>query len=141
MTLNTTTTVREIALERPEATRIFEKLGIDYCCGGAKSLAESCAAAGVETNEILRLLEGAAQANEQDNAHAFLSGSLAELTGYIVDKHHTFTRDELARLDALLAKVCSVHGRNHAELLRLLMSMMRFVFLAKMYLASRPEGK
>jgi regulator of cell morphogenesis and NO signaling len=35
---------------------------------------------------------------------------------HIVEKHHTFTRDELARLEALLAKVCGVHGQNHPEL-------------------------
>jgi iron-sulfur cluster repair protein YtfE (RIC family) len=42
-----TKTVREYALEIPAATRIFEKLGIDYCCGGSKSLADACANAGV----------------------------------------------------------------------------------------------
>jgi regulator of cell morphogenesis and NO signaling len=36
-----------------------------------------------------------------------------------VAKHHVFTRDELARLDALLSKVCSVHGQNHPELTRI----------------------
>ena len=43
---DTTKTVREYALEIPAATRIFEKLGIDYCCGGGKSLADACAAGG-----------------------------------------------------------------------------------------------
>ena len=49
----TTKTVREYALERPAATRIFEKLGIDYCCGGGKSLADACTAAGVSVDEVL----------------------------------------------------------------------------------------
>ena len=35
-------TVRELALENPAATRVFEKLGIDYCCGGDRSLEEAC---------------------------------------------------------------------------------------------------
>ncbi len=40
MTMNATTdkTVRELALENPAATRLFEKLGIDYCCAGNRSL-------------------------------------------------------------------------------------------------------
>ena len=49
----TTKTVREYALEIPAATRIFEKLGIDYCCGGGKSLADACASAGVAVDEVL----------------------------------------------------------------------------------------
>ena len=42
--------------------------------------------------------------------------SQAELITHIVEKHHAFTREELERLDALLAKVCGVHGQNHPEL-------------------------
>ena len=29
-------TVSELALAIPNATRIFEKMNIDYCCGGDK---------------------------------------------------------------------------------------------------------
>ena len=48
-----TKTVREYALEIPAATRIFEKLRIDYCCGGGRSLADACTAAGVSVVEVL----------------------------------------------------------------------------------------
>ena len=57
MSLTTTKTVRELALEFPNATRVFEKLGIDYCCGGNKSLEEACAAANLSVDEILDSLE------------------------------------------------------------------------------------
>src|SRR5216684_2880592 len=30
-------TVREIAIEHPTTVRVFESLGIDYCCGGKRS--------------------------------------------------------------------------------------------------------
>jgi iron-sulfur cluster repair protein YtfE (RIC family) len=36
MTLAATKTVGEIAAEIPSTTREFEKLGIDYCCGGSR---------------------------------------------------------------------------------------------------------
>ena len=48
MTLNANTTVRELALEMPQATRIFERLKIDYCCGGARPLSAACADAEIE---------------------------------------------------------------------------------------------
>jgi iron-sulfur cluster repair protein YtfE (RIC family) len=44
MSMTAEKTVRELALENPAATRVFEKLGIDYCCGGNKSLNEACRA-------------------------------------------------------------------------------------------------
>lgn len=45
MSVTTEKTVRELALENPAATRVFEKLGIDYCCGGNQSLEQACRAA------------------------------------------------------------------------------------------------
>ena len=57
MTIHITKTVREVAVELPEATRVFEKLGIDYCCGGGKPLQEACLAAGVPTEKVVALLE------------------------------------------------------------------------------------
>jgi iron-sulfur cluster repair protein YtfE (RIC family) len=32
MSMTAAKTVRELALENTTATRVFEKLGIDYCC-------------------------------------------------------------------------------------------------------------
>ena len=120
MSLNTTKTVREIVFESPNATRIFEKLKIDYCCGGNRQLPEACAAAGVEVGEVVRLLEETSLADVQaDGTKDFKSAPLIDLMTYIVDKHHVFTREELERIGALLDKVCSVHGQNHPELLAL----------------------
>ena len=54
-------TVRQLALENTAATRVFEKLGIDYCCGGNKSLAEACRAAKLNIDQVLDSLEVAEQ--------------------------------------------------------------------------------
>jgi regulator of cell morphogenesis and NO signaling len=120
MSLDTTKTVRELAIEMPGATRIFETLKIDYCCGGHVPFAEACEKAGVEVETIACLLE---QAHESplpiDMSKSFQDMSLAELSGYIVHKHHTFARDEAERITALLEKVYSAHGANHPELLNI----------------------
>lgn len=120
MTINANNTVRELAVAMPGATRIFEEFGIDYCCGGSRSLTDACQAAQVSVEEVLSSLEQAqssAQANEQ--AIDWQTAPLTALASYIVDKHHVFTKQELTRLEQLLAKVYSVHGQNHPELLRL----------------------
>jgi regulator of cell morphogenesis and NO signaling len=120
MTFNeSTTTVRELAVCEPGATRIFEKLKIDYCCGGNKTLEDACTAAGVQTEDVWQLLEKARQSQAMSGeATDFQTASLAELIKHILDKHHVFTKEEMTRLDALVDKVCSVHGQNHPELLR-----------------------
>ena len=54
MNLNSARTVRELAVEIPNATRIFEKFGIDYCCGGKKPLDEACRAANLPIHDVIR---------------------------------------------------------------------------------------
>jgi regulator of cell morphogenesis and NO signaling len=110
-------TVREVAVEFPGATRIFEKLGIDYCCGGGKALDEACLAAGVSADDVIALLEEAGSTAAE--ARDWNAAPLSELVAHIVTRHHGFTREELVRVSNLLAKVCSVHGENHPELHRL----------------------
>jgi len=115
MNISSTKTVRELAVEIPNATRVLEKFGIDYCCGGGKSLEEACSAAGLPVDEVLAAVEVSAAAPAA--GFAAPSGSLAELIDHIVKSHHKFTREEIGRLKALLEKVCAVHGQNHPELL------------------------
>jgi len=114
MNVSGTKTVRELAVEIPNATRVFEKFGIDYCCGGKKSLEEACSAAELPVDEVLKALQASAVSSAPESA--LPSGSLAELIDHIVKTHHKFTREEITRLKALLEKVCSVHGKNHPEL-------------------------
>ena len=52
MSVMTEKTVGELALEHPGATRVFEKLGIDYCCGGGRTLAEACQAAHLSISQV-----------------------------------------------------------------------------------------
>lgn len=115
MTLCAEKTVREYATGTPNATRVFEKLKIDYCCGGGRSLQDACAAAGVPLEEVARLL-GQAGRLSGEMPPGVRSGTLTELIDYILDTHHAFTRDEMERIAALSDKVVSRHGGNHPEL-------------------------
>jgi regulator of cell morphogenesis and NO signaling len=113
MSLGASTTVREIVLAHPAAARALEELGIDYCCGGTKSLAEACADAGVPAEKVISALE---TLQPGPDARDWRVAPLAQLTRHIVERHHAFTREEINRLKSLLAKVLSVHGANHPEL-------------------------
>ena len=114
MTLNTTKTVRELALEVPNATRVFERLKIDYCCGGGRNIAEACQSVGVRLDELSQLLDEAGAAH--GDARDFTRGPLSDLIRHILDTHHVYTREESARIQALLEKVCHKHGENHPHL-------------------------
>ena len=117
MILSSDRTVRDVVLELPQATRVFEKLGIDYCCGGDKPLGEACATAGVKVENLERMLAEARQTEVQGNGSLdFQKATLGELVGHILDKHHVYTREEMARLEPLIEKVIAAHGENHPAL-------------------------
>ena len=113
-------TVKEIVLAMPASTEVFERLGIDYCCGGDKPLEEACRAAGRPLEDVLRSLEAAKTATRAEaEVTDWSRQSLASLMNHIVERHHTFCRQEVARLEPLLTKVSEKHGTNHPELSRL----------------------
>ena len=116
--VNAETTVREIALQVPESTRLFERLKIDYCCGGNQPLAEACASAGVDVDNVMGMLAKVTQSLIPDNLD-FQNAPLPELITHIIDTHHTFTKSEIIRLQALADKVLAAHGGNHPELIHL----------------------
>lgn len=106
-------TVRDLASSYPAAARIFESFGIDYCCGGAKSLAQACQDVQVNVGEVEQALQ---KPQPENGDRDWKNASLTELAKHIVDKHHAYVRQETDRLVPLLAKVVGVHGKNHAEL-------------------------
>lgn len=108
-------TIGAMVADQPHRSRVFEELGIDYCCGGRKPLEQACRERGLDVVDVLgRIKESdrAPDAQDTDWAHAPMS----ELADHIERTHHAYLRRELPRLTQLTRKVAAVHGRNRAEL-------------------------
>lgn len=116
MSLDPMKTVRELAVTLPNATRVFEKTRIDYCCGGEQLLGAACANAGVDLQTLEQMLESSTQPSTASTVD-FENRSTAELIQYVLDKHHVYTWAEMERLEGLAEKVVTAHGANHSELL------------------------
>ncbi|MEP7213482.1 MAG: iron-sulfur cluster repair di-iron protein [Acidobacteriota bacterium] len=111
-----TKTIREIALEAPLTTRVFEEFKIDFCCGGRVPFAEACEIAGVDPTVMMSKLEAVINTARSEGVVAGDQRSPSELIEFIVSTHHEFTRDEFSRLLPLMDKVAGKHGENHPEL-------------------------
>jgi regulator of cell morphogenesis and NO signaling len=109
-----TKTVREFAVELPQAIRLFEKLGIDYCCGGGKPLSEACAQAKIPVDDVLRQLKD--NEKQPPGATNWAKAPLSDVMDYIVARHHAYVKQELPRLEQLLNKVVGKHAEAHPEL-------------------------
>lgn len=108
-------TVREIAIENPSSIRVFEALGIDYCCGGRRPLSEACASAGIDSEKFNRLLAATAAVSASPDTAGWNEKRLSELIAHVVERHHGFVRAETPRITGMLAKVAAKHGAAHPE--------------------------
>jgi len=111
------TTVGRLVAERPSRARVFERYGIDYCCGGGRSLEAVSAETGVAVERLLTELDAEpAVAGDRDWTRA----SIRETIEHILREHHDWLRGELPRLDGLAEKVARVHGAGHPEVVEIL---------------------
>jgi regulator of cell morphogenesis and NO signaling len=110
------TPVSRFVTDNPATARVFERWGIDYCCGGKLPLADVCRRKGLDAGAVLQALIGNAAAAPGSAARSWADAPLGDLVTHIVDVHHGFLHKELPRLVSLADKVAGVHGERHPEL-------------------------
>jgi len=108
-------TIGEIVANDFRAASMFKEAGIDFCCGGNKSLTEACKEKGAEESLLIQQLETLAQ-TPVSGAMNFKEWELSFLSDYIVNTHHKFVLKNLPELVFYTQKIASVHGENHPEL-------------------------
>ncbi|MFM2418914.1 MAG: Iron-sulfur cluster repair protein YtfE [Pseudomonadota bacterium] len=105
-------TLSAITLQMPGAARAFEQLGLDYCCGGKRTLSEACSAADIPVERALRLLAQEAAGRPSP----VIPQDARELIAHVLDHHHAYSRNALTRLVPLAEKVARVHAEKRPEL-------------------------
>jgi regulator of cell morphogenesis and NO signaling len=118
--LNSETPVGQLVADRPARARVFERLGIDYCCGGKMPLDQACRDKGLDVAGVVRELELPGADDAGHDAFDASRATMSELVDHIVASHHGFLQRELPRLAMLADQVKAAHGSNHPELHELL---------------------
>ncbi|MBW7894373.1 MAG: iron-sulfur cluster repair di-iron protein [Opitutaceae bacterium] len=114
------TPVGAIVAGRPGLARLFEHLGIDYCCGGKLPLGAACRQRGLDTAATLNLLHTAVTDMEQTQTDMDATGMTGtELADHIERTHHAYTKAELPHLVALADRVAAKHGERDPRLVDL----------------------
>jgi regulator of cell morphogenesis and NO signaling len=116
-TLDTDTTIAQIVTDRPATAAVFERLGIDFCCGGERSLADAAGAAGLDAQTLLRTIDAVdAAQGASGGAHQVADLGTPELIDHIVGEHHATLRRQLPMIGELLETVVRVHGAEDPSL-------------------------
>jgi regulator of cell morphogenesis and NO signaling len=108
-------TIGKIVSSDIRKAEVFKKLGIDFCCGGKKTLAAACMEKGLDVLAVKEELEK----TTIDNAPAqtdYNDWTLSFLADYIVNVHHNYIRKNAPVILELAEKVATRHGKGHSEL-------------------------
>ena len=111
-------TIGQIAVKDLRKAEVFKKYGIDFCCGGKKTVREVCQEKGIDATKVEQELQ---QVNTDNKTHnnAYNEWGLDFLADYIVNTHHRYVRKYLPELRGYALKVAQVHGDRHPELLEI----------------------
>jgi len=111
------TPINDFIAEDVRRTGIFEELDIDACCGGYRTLAVACAEKGIDPESVLnKLMSFTPESDPVAAVKEGMDGSLSEAVDHLLQTHHTFLKEALPRLAALLDKVVNAHVARHPEL-------------------------
>lgn len=108
-------TIGEIVVKDYRKAQVFKKLGIDFCCGGKKTVEEVCKTKGLNPDEVKAELESV-NMQELQTGNNFDNWQLNFLADYIVNTHHDYVKTNVPFITELANKVASVHGAQHPEL-------------------------
>jgi regulator of cell morphogenesis and NO signaling len=111
------TTVADVASALPSSVRVFQRHGIDFCCGGKTPLATACREHDIAFADLVNAIEVSAHTPSDDRD--WRTEPLHLLIDHIVVTYHRPLREELTRLETMAAKVASVHGSKAAHLTQL----------------------
>lgn len=108
-------TVGKIVAMDFRAAAVFKEEGIDFCCGGKKSLKDTCSEKVLDISQIKEKLD---KLKEVPNSavYNFIEWEPGFLCDYIVNTHHKYVLNTLPELVHYTSKISDVHGDSHPEL-------------------------
>jgi len=117
MTITQSTPIGDIAAAIPSSVRIFQRHGIDFCCGGKRALGVVCTERGISFSATVTAIEASASVKASDRD--WTEEPLGALVEHIVVTYHDSLCEELPRLQGMAAKVARVHGARTPRFVRI----------------------
>lgn len=106
--------IGEVVTRNFHTAKVFESLGLDFCCGGKKSIADACKERGIDADFVVSEVSKAEASN--GTATHFEKWEADFLADYIVNNHHSYVLTNISTIEHHLAKVVAAHGERHTEL-------------------------
>jgi len=109
-------TIGDLVTRDYRTAQVFKRFGIDFCCGGKRTITEACAKKSIDEQELKLALEQVT-AISKDHEHNYLKWDIGFLSDYIVNTHHQYVKENLPFITELANKVARVHGDSYPGLI------------------------
>ena len=110
-------TLGDIVRDDPRAAAVLDRVGLDYCCGGGRTLGEAASARQLDLTPTVAALEALGTPVADPRALEEWD-ELDALTEHIVWRHHRYVREMTPSIQTWLAKLVARHGTRHPELVQ-----------------------
>jgi regulator of cell morphogenesis and NO signaling len=111
-------TIGELVAEDYRRAGVFKRYGIDFCCGGGRTVEAACTKRGIALDEMAAALREAETVPSTEGLRPD-TWELDFLADYIVNVHHRYVRERLPMLLEFTRKVARVHGDAQPETVRI----------------------
>jgi regulator of cell morphogenesis and NO signaling len=111
-------TIGEIVADDYRTAMIFEKHGIDFCCGGNVALAATCTNKGIDFAAITGELD-AVKSEPIERSQNYASWEIPFLADYIINAHHGYIKENIEQIAVHTHKIAAVHGAHHPEVIEI----------------------
>jgi regulator of cell morphogenesis and NO signaling len=112
-------TLGEIAAKDLRKAEVFKKYGLDFCCGGKKTVKEACAEKGIDVTKVEQELQNSDKTSFAARPLPYNDWNLDFLADYIVNTHHSYVKKTIRDIKTYAEKVAKVHSAHHPELLQI----------------------
>ena len=112
-------TLGDIVAKDLRKAEVFKKYGLDFCCGGKKTVKEACAEKGLDVAMIEKELQNSDKSVSTARPLPYNDWNLDFLADYIVNTHHSYVKKTIPDVRSYAEKVAKVHGAHHPELLQI----------------------
>jgi len=112
-------TLGDIVAKDLSKAEVFKKYGLDFCCGGKKTVKKACAEKGVDFTKVQKELQNSDKTSVTTRPLPYNDWSLDFLADYIVNTHHSYVKKTIPDIRTYADKVAKVHGAHHPELLKI----------------------
>jgi regulator of cell morphogenesis and NO signaling len=111
-------TIGEFVAEDYRTATVFEKYGVDFCCGGQVTLSATCREKGLDPAAIQREIE-LVKSEPVTRSQNYAAWELSFLADYIVNTHHAYLNENTGQIAAYAHKIAEVHGAHHPEVIEI----------------------